>query len=204
MDKAVPFIGLLAWGSFVVIALSPKSEQLWRRWPSALWGGIVAMIGTLLGLLALPDFSIPARIGLGFIALICTVIFVRRSSTESKEVHEKLDKLHDPFRSELKVRAKNIAANIRARVVVVRVLEGHEQEHLDDWFRWNTNLAGAHRDMVFEFNKNREEVARILSDFETCGVEVPPEIHKSMEGWEQKIGGIETLERYISKTAAAL
>jgi hypothetical protein len=95
------------------------------RSPAALWGGIVAMIGVVLGLLAFPDSSIPARVGLGLIALACTVVFVRRSASESKEVHAKLDSLRDPSpldRSELKVRANNIAGAIRGKVVLVRII----------------------------------------------------------------------------------
>jgi hypothetical protein len=56
-------------------------------------------------------------------------------------------------------------------------------------FQWNGNLAKAYAAMVFEFNNNRHEIERALSDFETCGVIVPPEIYKLMEVLSKELMG---------------
>jgi hypothetical protein len=73
-----------------------------------------------------------------------------------------------------------------------------------DIFEWNKKRANATKAMIFELNNNRYEIDRIFADFEACGLSVPPDIRKLMEGFEQRVDGIETLERYLRETAKKL
>jgi MFS family permease len=99
-----PLVGLLVW-CIIVATLPPESQQKWRRWPSALWGGLATLIGAVLALWAFPDASIGWRIVAGLVVLILIALFIWRSWDESNEIHEKLDRGHSSDLAALNSRA---------------------------------------------------------------------------------------------------
>ena len=169
MDKVVqvlPIVGLLAW-CVIVATLPPESDQKWRHWPSTLWVGLATLILTAVAFLSLPEWSVLWRIFGGLIVVGFVVLSVWRSWAESKEIHAKLDKLHDPFRSDVKARATRISAPLIARYNLLLYASNKFDEP------WRSKSFEIEADFAELFLNERTEIDRLVRDLETCGLVVP-------------------------------
>src|SRR5947209_862418 len=197
---------VLGWGAAALLALDPPTTPERAHHAFLIVAGFSGLfILALVARMVAEVKDAKSQKALGDARHGETVEHHQQAATDMATVQGKLDSLRGPSplaRSELKVRANNIAGAIRGKTVLVRVIEAMKDP--PDIFEWNKNRANATKAMLFEFNNNRHEIGRILTDFEACGLSVPPEISKLMEGYEQSVDGIEALERYVRETAKDL